>query len=184
MARVLTILAVVALAVGTWILSSPGRRAADSGAAPQPQLPGYFLKDAVLTEYGENGEPSVQIRAQRIEQIDHGEEVALYGVRVDYQGRAGEDWALYGDVAHVQPGGTAIDVTGNVRLQGTGTARRDQAVVHTDTLHYDVAAAVASTKSDVRIDFGPQTLTARGMVANLKEQTLRLESKVNGRFLP
>jgi len=43
---------------------------------------------------------------------------------------------------------------------------------------------VASTKSDVRIDFGQHTLTARGLVANLKERTVRLESRVNGRFLP
>jgi lipopolysaccharide export system protein LptC len=27
-------------------------------------------------------------------------------------------------------------------------------------------------------------LTARGLSANLKERTIRLESKVNGRFLP
>jgi lipopolysaccharide export system protein LptC len=34
----------------------------------------------------------------------------------------------------------------------------------------------------VRIDFGGHILTARGLIANLKERTVRLESKVNGRF--
>jgi LPS export ABC transporter protein LptC len=57
-------------------------------------------------------------------------------------------------------------------------------VVHTDALTYDVTDSIASTKSDVRIDFGAHTLTARGLVANLKERTMRLESKVNGRFQP
>jgi LPS export ABC transporter protein LptC len=56
--------------------------------------------------------------------------------------------------------------------------------VHTDALTYDVTDSIASTKSDVRIDFGAHTLTARGLVANLKERTMRLESKVNGRFQP
>jgi lipopolysaccharide export system protein LptC len=51
-------------------------------------------------------------------------------------------------------------------------------------MSYDVADAVASTKSDVRIDFAEHTLTAHGLTANLKERTLRLESKVNGRFHP
>ena len=51
-------------------------------------------------------------------------------------------------------------------------------------LSYDVPDAVASTKSDVRVEFGAQTLTARGLIANLKERTLRLESKVNGHFHP
>jgi len=51
-------------------------------------------------------------------------------------------------------------------------------------LSYNVPESVASTKSDVRIDYGSHILTARGLSANLKERTIRLESRVNGRFLP
>ncbi len=83
---------------------------------------------------------------------------------------------MVGDVAHVQPGGKVVDVSGNVRLQGeAGVAGRETpAVMHTDTLRYDVPDGVATTKDDVRIDFAGHTLTARGLVANLKERTLRL----------
>ncbi len=91
---------------------------------------------------------------------------------------------MFGDVAHVEPGGKIIDVTGNVRLEGQSTDHAGTAVVRTDALTYDVPEAIATTKSDVRIDFGAHTLTARGLVANLKERTMRLESKVNGRFQP
>jgi LPS export ABC transporter protein LptC len=91
---------------------------------------------------------------------------------------------MVGDVAHVQADGKVVDVTGNVRLQGEATGREGTAVVRTDTLTYDVADAVASTTSDVRIDFAQHTLTAHGFSANLKERTMRLESKVNGRFHP
>jgi lipopolysaccharide export system protein LptC len=49
-------------------------------------------------------------------------------------------------------------------------------------MRYDVARSLATTNSDVRIDFGGHILTARGLIANLKERTVRLESKVNGRF--
>jgi len=103
---------------------------------------------------------------------------------VNYQVPGGQSWLMVGDVAHIQPGGKVIDVTGNVRLQGEATGREGVAVVHTDTLSYDVPDAVASTKSDVRIDFAQHTLTAHGLSANLKERTMRLESKVNGRFHP
>ena len=57
-------------------------------------------------------------------------------------------------------------------------------MIHTDTLSYNVPESIASTKSDVRVDYGGHILTGRGMIANLKERTMRLESKVNGRFLP
>lgn len=182
--RFFTVLAVVALVISTWILTSPAHRLQTHADAKQEDLPGYYLKNAVLTDYDAVGNPSIRIEAERIDQIAHGNEVALHNVRVAYQTPNGQSWVMMGDIAHVQPGGKVVDVTGNVRLQGDATGREGAAVIHTDTLSYNVADAVASTKSDVRIEFAQHTLTARGLVANLKERTLRLESKVNGRFHP
>jgi LPS export ABC transporter protein LptC len=182
--RVFTVLAVVALCVSTWILSSPARRPQTQINAKQADMPGYYLKNAVLTDFDLAGDPNIRIEAERIDQIAHGNEVALYNVRVVYQVPNGQSWVMVGDVAHVQPGGKVVDVSGNVRLQGEATGREGAAVVHTDTLSYNVPDAVVSTKSDVRIDFAEHTLTAHGLNANLKERTMRLESKVNGRFHP
>lgn len=182
--RVFTVLAVVALVIGTWILSSPARKAHTKVDANQAELPGYYLKNAVLTDYDLAGSPSIRIEAERIDQIDHSNEVALYNIRVAYQAPNGQSWVMVGDVAHVQPDGKVVDVSGNVRLQGDAAGRNGAAVVRTDTMSYNVSDAVASTKSDVRIDFEKHTLTAHGFTANLKERTMRLESKVNGRFHP
>jgi lipopolysaccharide export system protein LptC len=180
--RIFTVLAVVALAISTWILSSPAHRPTPIFNAGKADLPGYYLKNAVLTDYDAAGAPSIRLEAERIDQIDHSTEVSLANVRVHYQAPNGQNWVLIGDIAHVQPGGKVIDVTGNVRLQGNSTEHAGTAVVLTDTLTYDVPESIVSTKSDVRIEFGAQTLNARGLVANLKERTMRLESKVNGRF--
>jgi lipopolysaccharide export system protein LptC len=182
--RVFTVLAVAALVIITWISSSPSHRPSEQAGAKQADLPGYYLKNAVLTDYDASGAPSIRIEAERIDQIDHGNEVALYNVRVNYDAPGGQTWVLVGDTAHVQPGGKIIDVAGNVRLQGENPGTAGAAVIHTDLLSYNVPETTASTKSDVRIDYGSHILTARGLSANLKERTIRLESKVNGRFLP
>ena len=69
--RVFTVLAVVALVISTWILSSPARRAVElERSANQADLPGYYLKNAVLTDYDAAGAPSIRIEAERIDQID------------------------------------------------------------------------------------------------------------------
>jgi LPS export ABC transporter protein LptC len=182
--RVFTILAVAALAISTWILSSPARRPSTQDNANQTDLPGYYLKNAVLTDYDATGAASVRIEAERIDQIAHGNEVALYNVKVDYDAPDGQTWVLVGDTAHVLPGGNVVDVSGNVRLQGQAPGTQGNAVLYTDTMRYEVAESVASTKDDVRMEYGGHILTARGMTANLKERTMHLESKVNGRFLP
>jgi len=182
--RIFTILAVTALVVITWNLSSPGHTplapVADQGA----QTPGYYLKNAILTDYDELGNPSIRLAAQRIDQIDHGSEVALYDVRVDYQSPNGESWVMFGDRAHVQPGAKIVEITGNVRLEGLEDGPEGPAVVRSDTMSYDVPEGVATTKSDVRITLGQQSLNARGLAANLKDRTVRLENRVNGHFLP
>jgi LPS export ABC transporter protein LptC len=182
--RVFTVLAVVALIISTWILSSPARRPQTQVDTKLADLPGYYLKNAVLADYDVAGNPSVRIEAERIDQIAHGNEVELHNVRVNYESEGGQSWVMIGDVAHVQPGGKVIDVSGNVRLQGESSGTEGTAVIHTDALTYDVSDSVASTKSDVRIEYGGHILTARGLTANLKERTMRLESKVNGRFQP
>src|SRR3981081_3873448 len=132
--RVFTVLAVVALAISTWILTSPARGPQKHIDAKQADLPGYYLKNAVLTDYDLTGEPSVRIEAERIDQIAHGNEVALYNVRVAYQAPNCHFGVMVGEVAHVQPGGKVVDVTGNVRLQGEATGHEGAAVIHTDTL--------------------------------------------------
>jgi lipopolysaccharide export system protein LptC len=180
--RIFTLLAVVALAVSTWILSSPAHRPKPVFNSNQADAPGYYLKDAVLTDFDAQGMPSIHLEAERIDQIAHSTEVALSNVRVHYQAPNGQNWLLVGDFARVEPGGKIIDVKGNVRLQGDSTEHAGTAIVHTDALTYDVPESIASTKSDVRIDFGVHTLSAHGLIANLKERTMRLESKVNGRF--
>jgi LPS export ABC transporter protein LptC len=180
--RLFTVLAVVALA--TWILSSPGRAPKTQVNGEEAQRPGYYLKNAVLTDYELKGSPSIRIAAERIDQIAHSDEVALYNIQVDYQSPSGQSWIMVGDVAHVQPGGKVLDVTGNVRLQGQDPGQASRAVIRTDALTYDIPGSVASTKGDVRVDFAEHTLTARGLNANLKERTIRLESRVNGRFHP
>jgi LPS export ABC transporter protein LptC len=182
--RIFTVLAVLALAVSTWILSSPAHRPQTSSNAGRPDLPGYYLKNTVLTDYDAAGVPTLRIEAERIDQIANTPEVVLANVRVNYLSQGGQNWVMFGDAAHVEPGGTVVDVSGNVRLQGEGADHSPGAVVRTDALTYDVTDGVASTKSDVRIEFGAHTLTAHGLIANLKERTMRLESKVNGRFQP
>ncbi|MDE1923424.1 MAG: LPS export ABC transporter periplasmic protein LptC [Gammaproteobacteria bacterium] len=182
--RIFTILAVVALAVSTWILSTPGLPSRLRPESAKAARPGYYLLDAVLTDYDQNGAPSVKIAAARIDQIGGGEEVALHDIHVNYQAPGGESWVMAGDLAHIEPGGDVVDVQGHVQLRGTDANRRGAAIISSDQMTYDVATAVASTPGDVRFDFLDQTLTARGLVADLKSRTVRLESRISGHFAP
>lgn len=181
--RLFTIVAVIALGVSTWILSNPATKPAVPGA-DKTAAPGYYLTNAILTDYDESGVPGTRIAAQRITQIGGGNEVEFSNVQVNYEAPNGQSWVMFADTAHVEPGGKVVDMNGNVRLQGVDSQHPGTAVIRTDTLSYDVARSIATTKSDIRLDYARDTLTARGLFVNLKERTVRLESNVNGRFFP
>ena len=177
-------LAVFALGVSTWFLSSPSHGPKYS-ASDDSKLPGYFLNDAVLTDYDATGAPGIRLEAKRIEQVDHSNEVALFDVKVDYRPPEGEAWTLFGDTGHVTQGTKIVDVQGNVRLEGEASGPKGLIpIIHTDALRYDLDKQIVTTPDDVRLDFGPNTLTARGLYANLKDRTMRLEYKVHGTFHP
>ncbi|HEY2682345.1 MAG TPA: LPS export ABC transporter periplasmic protein LptC [Steroidobacteraceae bacterium] len=183
--RLFTIIAVAALGIFTWILTSPAHRQRLESDNSHGSLPGYFLKNAVMTDYDAQGNPAVRIEAERIDQVVNSDQVALYNVKVDYQPPSGESWTMVGDSAHLTPGDKVVNVQGNVKLTGDALGREgDVPVVRTDSLSYNIPEGIVSTQADVRLEFGPHVLMARGLVANLKDQTMRLENKVNGRFHP
>jgi LPS export ABC transporter protein LptC len=182
--RAFTLLTVLALAVSTWFLSSPSHRP-KYASGDDANLPGYFLNDAVLIDYDANGAPGLRLEAKRIEQVGHTNEVALFDVKMDYRPPEGEAWTLFGDTGHLTQGAKIVDVEGHVRLVGEATGPKEVVpIVHTDALRYDIEKQIVTTPDDVRVDFGPNTLTARGLYANLKDRTMRLEYKVHGTFHP
>lgn len=183
--RIFTILAVAALAVIVWNQTSSRHGIQPDAAAAKGSLPGYFLKNAVLTDFDLAGAPSVRIEAERIEQVAQSDLVQLYNVKVDYQPPSGESWILVGDTAQLTPGAKVVKVQGNVKLTGEAIGRdAGIPVVRTDTLSYNIPDNIVSTAADVSLEFGPHILLSRGLVANLKDQTMRLESRVNGHFRP
>jgi len=182
--RAFTLVAVLALAVSTWFLSSPSHLP-KYASGDDSNLPGYFLNDAVLTDYDAAGAPGIRIEAKRIEQVAHSNDVALFNVKVDYKPPEGESWTMFGDTAHVVQGAKIVDIQGNVRLEGEASGPKGLIpIIHTDALRYDIDKQMVTTPDDVRLDFGPNTVTARGLVANLKDRTMRLEYKVHGTFHP
>jgi lipopolysaccharide export system protein LptC len=182
--RAFTVLAVLALGISTWFLSSPSHRPQYS-SGDNSNLPGYFLNDATLTDYDAAGAPGIRLVAKRIEQVAHGNDVALFDVKLDYQPPDGESWTMTGDTAQVEQGAKIVNVQGNVRLQGEPSGPKGLVpIVRSDTLRYDIDQQIVTTQDDVHVDFGPNTVSAHGMFANLKDRTMRLEYKVHGTFHP
>jgi LPS export ABC transporter protein LptC len=172
----------IGLAVGSWWLAR--RDADDRQPAPAPLAaqPGYYLNDATLEQTDATGRLTMRVHSARAAQQGEQGPVRLEQLEVHYFPEPGQDWLMTSAAGSLPPAGRVVEFEGDVRLRAAAAASATGAVVRTEHLALDVDATLATTADPVRIEFGPHAVVARGLRADLKRETLRLESAVNGTF--
>jgi len=157
----------------------------EPAAAPEEVLrPGYFLTGVVLEEFGNDGRLRIGLESKSANEDSASGSVRLAEVAVDYHTPTGRRWHLTSAQARVPPGGRVIEFEGDVRLNGAPGDGAQAAELRTERLQLDTDSETAQTQSAVELAFGAHRMQARGMRADLKKGTLRLESDVNGLFTP
>lgn len=169
------------LAAGSWWLAR--RDGADRGVeAPLAPQPGYYLGDATLEQTDATGRLTLRVHSVHAEQEGEQGPVHLQQLEVHYFPEPGQDWLMTSAAGSMPPAGRIVEFDGDVRLRAAAAAAATGAIVRTEHLALDVDTTLATTADPVRIEFGPQAVIARGLRADLKHETLRLESAVNGTF--
>ena len=181
--RIVTMVAVVAGgALLLNLLAGSGDDATESAAAADER--GYYLKDARLTELGADGRPRVVVRARSIEQQLADQSVHLAQIELDYTTQKQGEWRVTADRGRMPSDRGSLLLAGNVLVVGAAERSAGQAIIRTDELAYDTRTNVVQTAAPVTVDIGPHQLRGRGMRVGLNQGTLRLESNVNGQFIP
>lgn len=169
-----------ALVVGYGVLTQQPAEEQITSAAPE--RPGYYLMDAVISQMQQDGSLGMRLSADRIEQRPRDDSFVMSAVRVNYFQAPQREWDLSAREGFVPANSRIIELHGDVLLrpaQGSATQ-----FLRTQTLAIDTLRNVAySTNSPVQIRFGQHALTVKGFIADLNQDTIRLES-VNGRYDP
>jgi LPS export ABC transporter protein LptC len=79
---------------------------------------------------------------------------------------------------------TRVELEGDVSVAGTPPGEYTDAEITTEKLSFDTQRDVVATSEPVTVRWSGRELTARGLVANLKDRSLKLESDVHGSFIP
>lgn len=152
----------------------------DIASEERPAQRGYYLKDAVITDTDASGAARIRLAARRIEQNAGTNDVALSGVHVDYYAEQQRHWILTADRGRVPGGSETVTFAGDVVLRSADG--EPAATVRTESLAVDMSRDIASTVDPVAILVSGHTLHAQGLRADLKAETLQLESAVHGTF--
>jgi LPS export ABC transporter protein LptC len=181
--RLLLLLGLLALLAVALKLSRDNSALSGYVAGPSEQT-GYYLRDATVTEYGLDGKVRIQVAVAAATEDPARKLVDLEAVTVDYFPAADQRWHLTSRSGQMEEGSQIVELQGDVTMTGARSTLRDPAIVRTERLTLDTSAQLARTDEPVTLGFGPYALAARGLRADLKAETLQLESEVNGRFKP
>jgi len=183
--RALAAAAVISLLAIAWLVlnretSGPATPATATVSATSP---GYSARDAVLIETGADGLPMYTLRAADIRE-QPARVALLKQVEMQYRDPAGQLWHVRANEARVVDRAVQVDLSGDVAVSGLFPGTAEPLRISTDRLSVDTRSGIIETVDSVRIESSGGQLTARGLVANLREQRIRLESQVHGRYAP
>lgn len=171
----------VGLAAGSWWLANRGRDVEEPATAVRGNQPGFYLKDATLQQTDETGRVEMRVTAVTAVQDPATRFVRGETLRVDYFLDEPRTWVMTANAGVLPPDGQTVQLEGDVRLAGLDTGS-DPAVIRTERMTLDVDASVATTQEPVRIEMGKNSITARGLRADLKTDRLQLEADVHGLY--
>ncbi|MGQ0836778.1 MAG: LPS export ABC transporter periplasmic protein LptC [Gammaproteobacteria bacterium] len=185
MGRILTVLVVLAVIAGSLLLGRSRQTAAptvaDAGDAPGS---GYAARDAEVVETGADGRPLYTLHADLIEQKPDEATVELERVEMDYRDANGNRWRARAEEGRILEDASRVELMGSVRVVGTPPGDYEDASIATERLTFDTQREIVTSREPVTLTWSGRELRARGLVADLKAQHVRLESDVHGSFTP
>jgi LPS export ABC transporter protein LptC len=160
----------------------------------QPEVLGYYVRNAIITETSETGAPRVRFAAADVTQNLSDNSVSLSAVRADYIWPAKEPektqaapqkehskqfnhWVLNADRARLNPKSSQnaerIELRGNVEAHSVGDVHN--AVLSTQSLDLDTEKQIAHTTDAVQVDVDGHIATGHGLLVDVAENHVQLK---------
>ena len=178
----LLIALLTSVALGSWYLARQDR-GDDTELAYDIAQRGYYLKSARILGTGKDGSLLYEIQAERAEQQDQ-ERIDFTTVSINYSPTSEVPWTVNADTATIRKDENRVLLHGHVRAVSSEGFSGSDTEIRTQYLELDPEASLAETDQRVQIRIGARSLTATGMLASLRDNTLELKSNVSGKFVP
>lgn len=181
--RLFAVLTIVAVIIASLLL------ARQQGAAPASTTvrenswdEGYSATGARVVETGTDGRPMYTLNAATIRQLPDEGQVRLTQVQMSFRDADGNPWTATADHGELEQAAQQVLLSGNVHVSGTLAGASGSAQISTTSLSVDIRGDVVSTKDPVQMLWSGRPLSSTGLIANLKDHRVQLESAVHGTF--
>jgi LPS export ABC transporter protein LptC len=176
---VLIVLAIAAAA--TWLFTWPGQDSSPAAENPLESPPlGYYARGARLSRTDEEGRFAYRVFAERLDELPGDERLQLTGVNVEYRPADDTAWSLSAATGRYARDGSRLDLAGEVEVRSAPTDGSTPLTITTQQLLFSPDTSTVEADEAVEIRVGDWQLHGVGLRADLKEDTLELESLLHG----
>lgn len=170
---------------GTLVACSPGERLGlTRGERASERDPGYAARDAEVLETGRDGRPRYRLTASLIEQDPDSLDVRLENPVMRFETAGETGWQVSATKGWLPAGAQRVRLDGDVKLAGGTRPSTPPITLRTDQLDYDLVTERAVASGAVAMEVQGHVLEARGLEADLRNQSARLLYEIHGHFAP
>jgi LPS export ABC transporter protein LptC len=181
--RILAALTIVAVIVASLLLAGQQSGAPASTTVQRTAWDeGYSAQHAQLVQTSADGLPLYALNAATIRQLPNEDQVQLTEVQMTFRDPSGTPWSATADFGTLEQAAGRVALSGHVRVVGTPPESQDPAQIATEALSVDLRSDLVSTREPVTLLWAGATLSATGLIADLKDYRVELESQVHGTF--
>ena len=105
-------------------------------------------------------------------------------MNVEYRPPDDVAWSISAASGSTPKDGSRLDLAGTVEVRSVPTDGSEPRIISTESLRFWPDTSKVETDAPVRFRLGDWHIDAVGLRADLKGDTLKLESQVNGTFAP
>ncbi len=174
-ARVVIILAIIGIIIGALFLGQGGPTSTvKPGTEATTEVPGYSARNAEVTQTGDDGRPEFTVISPLIRQQANDNRVQLDAPRITFTSEENGVWHAQARSGLIEADGASLELHGDVKMNGELSG--SPVTIDTSTISYDTKTQIARTPAFFTVNARGGTLNAKGLIANLKDSTLELES--------
>lgn len=180
---VLTIIALLGAAVGSWYLGSSLTKPEVTQTITDTGSGGFYLRAARILGTDDDGKLLYEIIADYAEQQEN-RDIELQNVRIKYSAGRDVPWTINADLATISENQDRLRLSGHVTAVSNEGFAGQVTEIRAPVLDIDPNTYRAETDGRVQLRIGSRSLTGIGMLALLQENRLELKSNVSGKFVP
>lgn len=175
------LLALAGMAGLTWWLLRVATPLASSARAAD-QLPDYYFTGPRIVRYDTDGRVELDLTAERAMHHPQDDSVSLERLAVAYRTREGQHWRMSAARGNTPADGERITLDGDVSVTRADPGTEGGLELRTEQVLLDTAARRLTATGAVTLRDGATTMTAVGLVADLANDRIQLETRVRGSY--